>query len=71
MSRFMASETPARISPGWWLKMARKSSQRATRKPDVYSESGIDIAEALKHKAETKSLAGLRGAKEMDRRRHR
>src|SRR3989440_3666414 len=31
----------------------------------VYSESGLDVTEALKHKAATKSLAGLRGAKEM------
>jgi glutamate dehydrogenase (NAD(P)+) len=31
----------------------------------VYSASGIDVAEALKHKAATKSLAGLKGAKEM------
>src|SRR5262245_42747232 len=31
----------------------------------VYSESGIDVAEALKHKDETKSLMGLKGAKEM------
>jgi glutamate dehydrogenase (NAD(P)+) len=35
-------------------------------KAGVYAESGIDMAEALKHKAETKSLAGLKGAKEMD-----
>jgi glutamate dehydrogenase/leucine dehydrogenase len=35
-------------------------------KAAVYSESGIDVAEALRHKAETKSLAGLRHAKEMD-----
>jgi glutamate dehydrogenase/leucine dehydrogenase len=31
----------------------------------VYSSGGIDVAEALKHKAETKSLAGLQGAKEI------
>jgi glutamate dehydrogenase/leucine dehydrogenase len=31
----------------------------------VYAESGIDVAAALKHKAETGSLAGLRGCKEM------
>jgi glutamate dehydrogenase/leucine dehydrogenase len=35
-------------------------------KAGVYSNSGIDVAEALRHKAETKSLAGLRGTKEMD-----
>ena len=34
-------------------------------KAGIYSESGIDIDAALKHKAETKSLAGLRGVKEM------
>jgi glutamate dehydrogenase (NAD(P)+) len=34
-------------------------------KAGVYSESGIDIGEALKHKAQTSSLAGLRGCKEM------
>ncbi len=34
-------------------------------KAGVYAESGIDVDAALKHKAETKSLAGLRGAKEM------
>jgi len=34
-------------------------------KAAVYSESGIDIGEALKHKAQTSSLAGLRGCKEM------
>ncbi len=34
-------------------------------KAGVYAESGIDVADALKHKAETKSLAGLRGCKEM------
>src|SRR4029078_10885684 len=32
----------------------------------VYSESGIDIAEALRHKAETKCLAGLSGTKEIN-----
>ena len=31
----------------------------------VYAESGIDVAEALKHKAATGSLSGLRGAKEV------
>jgi glutamate dehydrogenase (NAD(P)+) len=35
-------------------------------KAAVYAESGIDIAEAMKHKAETKSLAGVKGTKEMD-----
>jgi glutamate dehydrogenase (NAD(P)+) len=35
-------------------------------KAGVFLESGIDVAEALRHKGETKSLAGLRGAKEMD-----
>jgi glutamate dehydrogenase (NAD(P)+) len=34
-------------------------------KAGVYSESGIDVKEALKHKAETKSLSGVRGTKEM------
>jgi glutamate dehydrogenase (NAD(P)+) len=34
-------------------------------KAGVYLESGLDVDDALKHKAETKSLAGLRGAKEM------
>ena len=32
----------------------------------VYNESGIDVAEALKHKAETGSLAGLAGTKETE-----
>jgi glutamate dehydrogenase (NAD(P)+) len=32
----------------------------------VYSATGIDVAEALKHKAQTGSLAGLRGVKEID-----
>jgi glutamate dehydrogenase (NAD(P)+) len=32
----------------------------------VYSATGIDVAEALKHKAATGSLAGLRGVKEID-----
>src|SRR6185369_3761343 len=32
----------------------------------IYSESGIDIAEALKHKDQTKSLVGLKGVKEMN-----
>src|SRR5918912_873731 len=31
----------------------------------VYSESGIDVGEALKHKGETKGLAGLKGTKEV------
>src|SRR5687768_2367861 len=31
----------------------------------VYSESGIDVAEALRQKDATKSLAGLKGAKEV------
>ena len=31
----------------------------------VYSASGIDVTAALKHKAETKSLAGLSGTKEI------
>jgi len=35
-------------------------------KAGVYSESGIDIGEALKYKAQTSSLAGLRGCKEMN-----
>jgi glutamate dehydrogenase/leucine dehydrogenase len=34
-------------------------------KAGVCLESGVEIAEALKHKAETGSLAGLRGCKEM------
>src|SRR6185369_2178902 len=34
-------------------------------KAAVYSESGLDVAEALKHKDQTKSLLGLKGAKEM------
>jgi glutamate dehydrogenase (NAD(P)+) len=34
-------------------------------KAAVYAAGGIDIAEALKHKAETKSLAGLSGTKEI------
>jgi glutamate dehydrogenase/leucine dehydrogenase len=34
-------------------------------KAGVYAESGIDVAEALKHKEVTKSLAGLKGTKEM------
>ena len=34
-------------------------------KAGVYAESGIDIADALNHKAQTKSLAGLRGCKEV------
>jgi glutamate dehydrogenase (NAD(P)+) len=32
----------------------------------VYNESGIDIAAALKHKAETGSLGGLKGTKEIE-----
>jgi glutamate dehydrogenase/leucine dehydrogenase len=35
-------------------------------KAGVYSAGGIDIKAALKHKAETKSLAGLPGTKEME-----
>ncbi len=35
-------------------------------KAGVYSASGIDVGDALKHKAETKCLGGLRGAKEID-----
>jgi glutamate dehydrogenase (NAD(P)+) len=35
-------------------------------KAGVYAESGIDVADAMKHKAETKSLAGLKGTKEID-----
>jgi glutamate dehydrogenase (NAD(P)+) len=31
----------------------------------VYAQGGIDVAEALKHKAATGSLSGLRGAKEV------
>lgn len=31
----------------------------------VYAAGGLDVAEALKHKAETGSLSGLRGAKEV------
>ena len=31
----------------------------------VYAEGGIDVAEALKHKAQTGALTGLRGAKEV------
>src|SRR5215470_15510638 len=34
-------------------------------KAGIYSASGIDVAAALKHKDETKSLAGLPGAKEI------
>lgn len=34
-------------------------------KVGVYSENGIDVKEALSHKAETSSLGGLRGVKEM------
>jgi glutamate dehydrogenase/leucine dehydrogenase len=35
-------------------------------KAGVCCDSGIDIVEALKHKDDTKSLAGLKGCKEMD-----
>jgi len=35
-------------------------------KAAIYSESGIDVEEALKHKAQTECLAGLRGVKEID-----
>lgn len=35
-------------------------------KAGICCDSGIDIADALKHKAETKSLAGVRGCKEID-----
>jgi glutamate dehydrogenase (NAD(P)+) len=31
----------------------------------VYSQSGLDVADALKHKEQTKSLAGLSGVKEI------
>ena len=34
-------------------------------KAGIYSASGIDVAAALKHKAETKSLAGFPGTKEI------
>ncbi len=34
-------------------------------KAGVYAESGIDIQEALRHKAETSSLRGLKGAREI------
>jgi len=34
-------------------------------KAGIYSASGIDVAAALKHKAETKSLAGCPGTKEI------
>jgi glutamate dehydrogenase (NAD(P)+) len=34
-------------------------------KAGVYSENGIDVKSALKHKAETSSLSGLAGTKEM------
>jgi glutamate dehydrogenase (NAD(P)+) len=34
-------------------------------KVGLYSESGIDIQEALRHKKQTSSLAGMRGVKEM------
>ncbi len=35
-------------------------------KAGLYAENGIDVPAALKHKAETSSLAGLPGAKEID-----
>jgi glutamate dehydrogenase (NAD(P)+) len=35
-------------------------------KVGLYSESGIDIQEALRHKKQTSSLVGLRGVKEME-----
>ncbi|HEY3027746.1 MAG TPA: Glu/Leu/Phe/Val dehydrogenase [Pyrinomonadaceae bacterium] len=35
-------------------------------KAGLYAENGIDVAAALKHKAETSSLAGLPGAKEIE-----
>jgi glutamate dehydrogenase (NAD(P)+) len=35
-------------------------------KAAVYAENGLDMAEALRHKAATSSLAGLRGATEID-----
>jgi len=34
-------------------------------KAGVYAESGIDVVDALKHKEVTKSLAGLKGTREM------
>ena len=34
-------------------------------KVGMYSESGIDVHEALRHKAETSTLAGLKGAREI------
>ncbi|HEU4769388.1 MAG TPA: Glu/Leu/Phe/Val dehydrogenase [Pyrinomonadaceae bacterium] len=34
-------------------------------KSGIYAENGIDIPEALKHKEQTTSLAGLKGTKEM------
>jgi glutamate dehydrogenase/leucine dehydrogenase len=36
-------------------------------KVGLYSESGIDVQEALRHKKETSCLAGLRGVKEIGR----
>jgi glutamate dehydrogenase (NAD(P)+) len=36
-------------------------------KVGLYSESGIDIQEALRHKKQTSSLAGMRGVKEIAR----
>jgi len=36
-------------------------------KTGLYAESGIDIQEALRHKKETSSLAGMRGVKEIPR----
>jgi glutamate dehydrogenase (NAD(P)+) len=54
------------------LNIARLAAEDGARivaacdsKAAVYCDSGIDVAEAIKHKAETKGLAGLRGAKEM------
>jgi glutamate dehydrogenase/leucine dehydrogenase len=35
-------------------------------KAGVYADGGIDVDAALRHKADTKSLAGLKGTKEMD-----
>src|SRR5215208_7060986 len=35
-------------------------------KAAIYAESGIDIEQALKHKAQTECLAGLKGTKEME-----
>jgi glutamate dehydrogenase (NAD(P)+) len=38
----------------------------ADSKAGIYCDTGIDIQAALRHKAETKSLAGVGGTKEMD-----